>query len=94
MSARYAVGIDLGTSHTLLAWADLHASDPAPQLFGIAQAAGPGQVAESPLLPSLRYHPAASELAASELELPWPQPVLADGKKSFLTLKVVLPKSF
>lgn len=81
MSARYAVGIDLGTSHTLLAWADLQAPDPAPQLFGIAQAAGPGQVAESPLLPSLRYHPAAGELAASELDLPWPQPMLADGSQ-------------
>ena len=79
MSARYSIGIDLGTSHTLLAWADLQAADPTPQLFGIAQAVGPGQVAESALLPSLRYHPAAGELAASELELPWPQPALADG---------------
>jgi molecular chaperone DnaK (HSP70) len=79
MSARYAVGIDLGTSHTLLAWADLRDSEPAPQLFGIAQATGPGQVAESALLPSLRYHPAVGELADADLDLPWPQPLLAGG---------------
>lgn len=79
MSARYAVGIDLGTSHTVVAWADLQAAEPELQLLGIAQAVAPGQVADSPLLPSVRYHPAAGELAASELELPWPQPALAGG---------------
>ncbi len=79
MSARYAVGIDLGTSHTLLAWADLQDADPTPQLFGVAQAAGPGQVVESALLPSLRYHPAAGELTDADLSLPWPPPALAGG---------------
>ncbi|MEN9905258.1 MAG: hypothetical protein RLZZ555_1823, partial [Pseudomonadota bacterium] len=75
------VGIDLGTSHTLLAWADLQSTDPEPKLFGISQAVGPGQVAEAPLLPSLRYHPAQGELADAELNLPWPQPALADGQQ-------------
>ena len=79
MSARYAVGIDLGTSHTVVAWADLQAAEPELQLLGIAQAVAPGQVADSPLLPSVRYHPAEGELAAAELELPWPQPALAGG---------------
>ena len=77
VSARYAVGIDLGTSHTLLAWADLRAQQPEPQLFDIAQAVASGQVADLPLLPSLRYHPVSGELPAAELDLPWPQPRLA-----------------
>jgi molecular chaperone DnaK (HSP70) len=77
VSARYAVGIDLGTSHTLLAWADLQAQQPEPQLFDIAQAVASGQVADLPLLPSLRYHPVSGELPAAELDLPWPQPRLA-----------------
>jgi len=32
----------------------------------------PGAVAARPLLPSARYHPAESELAAAERQLPWP----------------------
>ena len=77
MSARYAVGIDLGTSHVVVAWADLAAEQPEVRLLEIEQLVAPGQVAAQPLLPSLRYHPAPGELAESELQLPWPDPVLA-----------------
>jgi hypothetical protein len=41
------------------------------ELFEIEQLVGPGQVAARPLLPSVRYHPAAGEIAAGELQLPW-----------------------
>ncbi len=77
VSARYAVGIDLGTSHTVVAWADLTESEPQVQLLGIEQLIAPGQVAALPLLPSVRYHPALGELADADLDLPWPQPALA-----------------
>jgi hypothetical protein len=40
-------------------------------LLEIEQLVGPGEVAALPLLPSVRYHPAAGELAAGELQLPW-----------------------
>lgn len=41
-------------------------------LFAIEQLIAPGAVAARPLLPSARYHPAEGELAAADLQLPWP----------------------
>ncbi|MDV6343474.1 Hsp70 family protein [Nitrosomonas sp. Is37] len=69
--SRYIVGIDLGTTHTVAAYADLNEPQPTPKLFNIEQLVAPGEVAARPLLPSLRYHPAAGELAERDLHLPW-----------------------
>ncbi|MBY0454617.1 MAG: Hsp70 family protein [Burkholderiaceae bacterium] len=76
MAARYTVGIDLGTSHTVVAYAD-HANAATQgglsvELLPIDQLVGPGQVAAQPLLPSVRYHPATGELPSAALVLPWP----------------------
>jgi len=65
------VGIDLGTTHTVVAYADLRVAT-AIHLFPIEQLIAPGLVAAWPLLPSVRYHPAAGELAAVDTQLPWP----------------------
>jgi molecular chaperone DnaK (HSP70) len=69
MKNSYIVGIDLGTSNTVVAYA-------APgkqqvELFEIEQLVAPGEVAARPLLPSVRYHPAPGEIASGELQLPW-----------------------
>ncbi|MFZ2388820.1 MAG: Hsp70 family protein [Polaromonas sp.] len=77
MSSQYIVGIDLGTTHTVVAYAPLTAAGEgqppaAIQLFDIEQLVAPGEVAALPLLPSVRYQAAPGELAASELQLPWP----------------------
>ena len=77
---QYVVGIDLGTTHTVVAYALLAApvggGPPAAltgiKLFDIEQLVAPGEVAALPLLPSVRYHAAAGELAAGALQLPWP----------------------
>jgi len=63
---RYLVGIDLGTTHTAVAFCK--AGDPAAliELFPLQQLVAPGQVAERALLPSARYHPAAGELSAAD----------------------------
>lgn len=66
---RYIVGIDLGTSNTVVAYA---AGDGPIQLFAVDQLVGLGEVAARPLLPSLRYHPAPGELRPADLQLPWP----------------------
>lgn len=76
MSARYTVGIDLGTSHTVVAYAanavaGAKNSD-AIALLPIDQLVAPGEVAAPALLPSVRYHPAPGELGAADLQLPWP----------------------
>jgi molecular chaperone DnaK (HSP70) len=70
--ARYAVGIDLGTSNTVLAYAALEGG--AVTLFDVEQLVAPGEVAALPLLPSVRYQAGIGELAAADLQLPWDAP--------------------
>jgi molecular chaperone DnaK (HSP70) len=62
------VGIDLGTTNTVLAYA---LPGGAVETFDIAQLVAPGEVAAAPLLPSNRYHLLEGELAPGELQLPW-----------------------
>jgi molecular chaperone DnaK (HSP70) len=64
------VGIDLGTTNTVLAYAAPGSQE--VETFAIEQLVAPGEVAPGPLLPSARYHPAAGELPAGALQLPWP----------------------
>ena len=75
MSApRYAIGIDLGTTHCALSYVDVTASDgekAAQQVLAIPQLTGPGAVEARPLLPSFLYLPHESELAPGDLALPW-----------------------
>jgi molecular chaperone DnaK (HSP70) len=67
--ARYSVGIDLGTSNTVVAYAPAGSND--IRVFEIEQLVGAGEVAARPLLPSLRYHFAPGELKSADLQLPW-----------------------
>ncbi|MGK5050327.1 Hsp70 family protein [Janthinobacterium sp. RB2P8] len=69
----FLVGIDLGTTNTVVAYANAADAQAGINLFAIEQLVAPGEVGARPLLPSLRYHPAAGELAAGDLQLPWPQ---------------------
>lgn len=56
----------------MVAYTDLKASEsPTIQQFAIEQLIAPGAVAARPLLPSVRYHPAVGELAATDVQLPW-----------------------
>ncbi|WP_053980331.1 Hsp70 family protein [Marinagarivorans algicola] len=70
---QFFVGIDLGTTNTVVAYAAL--SDKhnvqARKIFAIEQLVAPGEVAKRPMLPSFRYHPAAGEIAAADCLLPW-----------------------
>jgi molecular chaperone DnaK (HSP70) len=73
---QYLVSIDLGTTNSVLAYA---APGGDVQLLPIEQLTAPGEVGSAALLPSARYHPAAAEFAAGELQLPWPEPAVADA---------------
>ena len=53
----YLVGIDLGTTHSVVAYVDSAEARPDIKVFGIEQLVAPGEVAARPLLPSVRYHP-------------------------------------
>ncbi|MDB4989817.1 MAG: Chaperone protein DnaK [Myxococcaceae bacterium] len=70
---RYVVGIDLGTTHTVVGFVDLtrrSGTTRAPiEVFDVEQLVAPGQVAKRPLLPSFRYHSAEGELPLDDLSL-------------------------
>jgi actin-like ATPase involved in cell morphogenesis len=70
--SRYFIGIDLGTSNTVMAYADREDNQKI-RLFNVEQLVALGEVAQRPQLPSLRYHPSPGELKQSDLRLPWPQ---------------------
>ena len=52
---RYAVGIDLGTTHTVVACAPLDGAPSPVRVFAVPQLVAPREVAEQPLLPSVLY---------------------------------------
>ncbi len=82
-AARYAIGIDLGTTNSALAYAEIAAAaDPfAPanvQLAAIPQLVNPGEVRDESLLPSFLYLATASDFPAGAMALPW------DAERSFV----------
>jgi hypothetical protein len=68
MSARYVVGIDLGTTHSVLAYAELGNDAAKPKVLAIPQLTGAGEVSEHDLLPSFIYFAHESE---GPQPLPW-----------------------
>ncbi|WP_348697135.1 Hsp70 family protein [Duganella fentianensis] len=75
--ARYAIGIDLGTTHSALSYVDLQASEgekTQQSVLAIPQVTAPGTVEQLPLLPSFLYLPHAEELVAGDTTLPWLAP--------------------
>lgn len=71
--ARYLVGIDLGTTNSVLAYCEIQddLTQSAVQIFDIDQLVGPGEVVRKSLLPSFRFHPAQGQFQASDMTLPW-----------------------
>ncbi|GGH62637.1 heat-shock protein [Comamonas phosphati] len=68
---RYVVGIDLGTSHTVVASVPLDGVAKEIALLDIPQRSTAGEVMSQPLLPSVRYQAAPGELGEAWRE-PWP----------------------
>lgn len=75
---RYAVGIDLGTTHCAISTARLE--HPVVRLLQVPQLIAPGEVAERPLLPSFTYLPAPGELSEADRTLPWGSPAHVVGE--------------
>ncbi len=77
--SRYAVGIDLGTTHCALAAVELPATGEAPardaevvgRILAVPQVVAPGNVEPRHLLPSFLYLPHPDELPEGALTLPW-----------------------
>ncbi len=84
-NARMIVGIDLGTTNSVVAYVDADAnSDPTAaraaggprarppiRIFEVPQVVEPGHVAARPLLPSYLYLAGEHDLPAGSLDLPW-----------------------
>ena len=69
---KYLVGIDLGTTHTVVAYcAPPQQQQQAIQVLQIEQLTAAGEVGKHALLPSSRYHAAPGQLDSKALQLPW-----------------------
>jgi hypothetical protein len=69
MSARFSLGIDLGTTNSAVAIEDFESSRAA--IVEITQLLGPNQIGEKPTLPSALYIPHPAEFPEQTLRLPW-----------------------
>ncbi len=69
MTKRFSLGIDLGTTNSALALADVDGDD--ARVVDITQITAPNQIAEKPTLPSALYLAHPDEFPASALALPW-----------------------
>lgn len=70
---RYSVGIDLGTTHCVVSYVDLHHCEDEVhhQVMAIPQLTAPGQVEALQQLPSFVYQAHEAELSSADLALPW-----------------------
>jgi molecular chaperone DnaK (HSP70) len=66
--ARYAIGIDLGTTHTALAFAGLDETSADVRVFGVPQLVDRGSLLAEPLLPSFLYF---AHESGGAVPLPW-----------------------
>ena len=69
MNARFSLGIDLGTSNSAIAVANLESGE--TRIIKIAQVLGPNQLGEMSTLPSAIYIPHQEEFPEGSFPLPW-----------------------
>ncbi len=66
VAVSFIVGIDLGTTHTVVAYADLNGEQPI-QVLNIERLVAPGQAQRLPTLPAVLYAPLPEETAQASL---------------------------
>jgi len=71
MAASFSLGIDLGTSNSAIALADLDTGE--SRIVEVTQVLGPNQYGERPTLPSALYIPHPDEFPPNAFPLPWNQ---------------------
>src|ERR1051326_6693158 len=73
-AGRYVIGIDLGTTNSALAFAQVESAgsnSPRVEVMPVPQLTNPGEVRQEDLLPSFLYLPGATDFAAGSIGLPW-----------------------
>jgi molecular chaperone DnaK (HSP70) len=71
MSAQYIIGIDLGTTNSVLAYAPMDAEHPRVELLPIPQLVATTTIESRTMLPSFVYLAAGREADDGVLDLPW-----------------------
>ena len=71
MAAEYVIGIDLGTTNSVLAYAPIHSDSPEIELLPIPQLVAAQTVDSFPALPSFLYLGTQSDAESESLGLPW-----------------------
>jgi len=83
VSSRYLIGIDLGTTNSVVAYLDTQNTADAASLirvFSVPQLVGPGEVRTLPALPSFLYFPTEDELSAGGVSATWNEhPAMVTG---------------
>jgi molecular chaperone DnaK (HSP70) len=70
-AARFAIGIDLGTTNTAVGFVAVDDDKASPAALPLPQVIAAHEHAPRPLLPSFLYLPSSSELPEGALALPW-----------------------
>ncbi len=70
-SARYVVGVDLGTTNSAVTYVDANEEPWRVRTFSVPQIVAPGQVERRETLPSFHYEPAPGEFDDRALRLPF-----------------------
>ena len=76
MDHQFSLGIDLGTSNSAIAMADVDGGR--AEIIELTQILGPNQIGEKPTLPSALYIPHPKEFPKDAFPLPW-QTASGDG---------------
>ncbi|HMW02690.1 MAG TPA: Hsp70 family protein, partial [Acidobacteriota bacterium] len=73
MDTRFIVGIDLGTTNSVLSFLDtsLPVEDQQIQLVPVPQTVNPGEVADQSVLPSFLFIPGEMDFPPGSTALPW-----------------------
>jgi len=71
MTARYVLGIDLGTTNSVLAYTSLDEEEPRVELLPIPQLVAPGTIESRAALPSFVYLASEHEAGGGSFDLEW-----------------------
>ena len=71
MSAQFVIGIDLGTTNSVLAYSALNEDGPQVQLLPIPQLVATNTIESRSMLPSFLYQCTSDETTAKSFALPW-----------------------
>lgn len=71
MAPKYVIGIDLGTTNSVLAYSELAAEQPKIERLAVPQLVAPGTVESRWALPSFLYLAVAEEVQGEAYDLPW-----------------------